>query len=126
MAKQTILLIEDDDSMVSLLQTLLEIEGYRAERLPGKIDMEVILAWVSNEKPDLVLLDVNLRQLNGLDLIRRVRQDEQLKGLPVLMTSGMELSKECLQAGANGFILKPFMPDELIGKIRGLLPAAGL
>jgi len=122
MAKQTILLIEDDDSMVSLLQTLLEIEGFRAECMQGKVGLEEVFAWILSEKPDLIIMDVNLRQLNGLDLIRRVRQDRLLEKVPVLMTSGMELSKECLQAGANGFILKPFMPDELVGKIRSFLP----
>lgn len=108
--------------MVSLLQTLLEIEGFRAECLQGKVDLEEVFAWILSEKPDLIIMDVNLRQLNGLDLIRRVRQDRLLEKVPVLMTSGMELSKECLQAGANGFILKPFMPDELVGKIRSFLP----
>lgn len=125
MLNQTILLIEDDDSMIFLLQTLLEIEGFRAVRLQGRTDLEGVLVWISSEKPDLVLLDVNLKQLNGIDLIQSIRQDEQLVNLPVLMTSGMELRKECLQAGASDFILKPFMPDELIDKIRSFLPAAG-
>jgi DNA-binding response OmpR family regulator len=69
----------------------------------------------------LILLDVHLRNVSGFDLVKGLRQDEQLKTTQVLMASGMELSVECRQAGADGFILKPFMPEELVGKIRNAL-----
>ena len=125
MALQTVLLVEDDISMLFLLQTLLEMEGYRVHVLDGNMDMGLALERVANTRPDLVLIDVHLRRLNGLDLVKHIRQDVRLAPIRVLMTSGMPMKEECYQAGADGFILKPFMPDELVGKIRSLLPVNG-
>ena len=118
---QKIMLIEDDETMLSLIQTLLEIEGYQVVGLDCIDDMDEILNVMRNEQPALVLLDVHLRCFNGLELLPRIHQDEALKGVRVLMSSGMELSFECGQQGADGFILKPYMPDELVGKIRNTL-----
>jgi DNA-binding response OmpR family regulator len=116
-----LMLIEDDDTMRSLLKTLLEFEGFTVAQLDGGGSMQEILEKLRLEKPALILLDVHLRNVSGFDLVKGLRQDEQLKTTQVLMASGMELSVECRQAGADGFILKPFMPEELVGKIRNAL-----
>jgi DNA-binding response OmpR family regulator len=116
-----LMLIEDDDTMRSLLKTLLEFEGFTVAQLDGGGSMQEILEKLRLEKPALILLDVHLRNVSGFDLVKGLRQDEQLKSTQVLMASGMELSVECRQAGADGFILKPFMPEELVGKIRNAL-----
>jgi len=116
-----LILIEDDDTMRSLLQTLLEFEGFQVLQLDGGTSLEDILSRLSRDKPDLVLLDVHLRNLSGFDLVKQMRQDEELKSIRVLMYSGMELSIQSRQAGADGFILKPFMPEDLVAKIRNTL-----
>jgi DNA-binding response OmpR family regulator len=116
-----VMLIEDDETMLSLIQTLLEMEGFEVVRVECIDDLELTLSEVRQELPDLVLLDVHLRCFNGLDLLQRLRQEQGLKGTRVLMSSGMELSFECGQQGADGFILKPFMPDELVSKIRATI-----
>jgi len=67
-----------------------------------------------------MLLDVHIREIDGLDIVRALRQDPLLAGIRVLMTSGMELQDKCLAAGANAFIMKPYMPDELIQRLRSL------
>jgi DNA-binding response OmpR family regulator len=113
-----ILLIEDDTTMLSLLTTLLEYEGYQVAPLNGEAGAEEIMRKMRNERPQLILLDVHLPGLSGFDLVRRMRGDDALKSTKVLMSSGMNLSLECRQAGADGFILKPYMPDELVKTIR--------
>lgn len=113
-----VMLIEDDPTMLSLIRTLLEIEGFQVTPLNGDIKIERILNALRKEKPDLILVDVHLRHTNGIDLLRAVRQDSELKSMTVLMSSGMELGVQCREAGADDFILKPFMPDELVHKIR--------
>ena len=113
-----ILLIEDDATMLSLLGTLLEFEGYQVALLNGEADAENILQKLRGEKPRLILLDVHLPGVSGFDLMRKMRTDEVLKSTKVIMSSGMDLSLECRQAGADGFILKPYMPEELVEKIR--------
>ena len=109
-----IMLLEDDVTMLSLLHTLLEIEGYQVSHT---LEYGSVLDSIRKEDPDLVILDVNLREINGLDVLESVRNDKELKDLVVIMSSGMDLREECREKGANDFILKPYMPDELVQKI---------
>lgn len=108
-----VMLIEDDPTMVSLLTTLLDLEGFMVNA-PTNHQIEGLLCTIANEHPQIALVDVNLRAGSGLDLVREIRHDPENKDIRILMSSGMNLRQECLQAGADGFILKPFMPDELI------------
>jgi DNA-binding response OmpR family regulator len=113
-----IMLAEDDLTMLRLLKTLMQLEGFESV---GLDDHENVLDAVYRESPDVLLLDVHLTQGNGLDFLRQMRADPRFDGLIVLMASGMSLKDECLAAGANEFLLKPFMPDTLINAIRSLL-----
>ena len=112
-----LLLIEDDATMLSLLCTLLEFEGFQVAPLNGAAGAEKILQRVRSEKPELVLMDVHLPGVSGFELMQRMRKDDVLKCTKVLMSSGMNLSIECQRAGADSFILKPYMPEELVKKI---------
>lgn len=116
-----ILLIEDDTTMLSLLSTFLEIEGFRITPLSGEAGAEEILRRVRSENPELILMDVHLPGVSGFDLVQRMRKDEVLKSTKVIMSSGMNLGVESQQAGADSFMLKPYMPDELVKKIRETL-----
>ena len=118
---QKILLIEDDHTMLALLSTLLRFEGYEITQLDRDDEISEVLTLIRQEEPALVLLDVHLRHINGLDLLNQMRAENDLAGLRVIMSSGMDLSEQCKQAGANSFILKPYMPDELIRRIRETL-----
>jgi DNA-binding response OmpR family regulator len=110
-----IALVEDDDTMRSLLRTLLEIEGFEVVAADPDEDP---FNLVMNAKPDVLLLDVHLKTGNGISLLKTLRENENTCSLTVLMTSGMDLEDTCLKNGADGFLLKPYMPDELINWIR--------
>jgi DNA-binding response OmpR family regulator len=115
-----IMLIEDDRTMLLLLSTLMQMEGF--EVCSSQDDSpEALLATIRRECPDVTILDVYLRQGSGLDLIKSIRADADLQGLRVLMTSGLDFKVECLEAGANDFLLKPYMPDDLIKSIKNLI-----
>lgn len=117
---EKIMLIEDDLSMISLLSTLLQMEGFDVAK--SKDDsLEKVVAAIKIELPELILLDVHLHQFSGFELLKRLRCDGMIKGVRVLMSSGLDMKEESLQSGADDFILKPYMPDDLIGKIRKLL-----
>lgn len=111
--------------MLSLLELLLQMEGFDVIKPAGDHNLENMLESLRQAKPSLVLLDVHLYNTNGFDFLRMIRKDEELKQIPVLMSSGMELSLECRQEGADGFILKPYMPDELVTKIRHTIGVRG-
>jgi two-component system phosphate regulon response regulator PhoB len=112
-----VMLIEDDQTMVSLLTTLLNLEGFMV-MLPKNNRMDGYLQSILEERPQVALVDVNLSTGNGIDLVKQIRKKPEISDMRVVMSSGLDLEKECIKAGANGFIQKPFMPDELINMIR--------
>jgi DNA-binding response OmpR family regulator len=110
-------LIEDDPDIAALLHVLLEMEGYSVRTI-GNHHVHALLEAILLERPQIALIDVNLAKGNGLDLVRSIRREPEIKETCILMTSGLNLEKESLQAGADGFIQKPFMPDELMKLIQ--------
>lgn len=115
-----ILLLEDDRDMTMLLETLLEIEGYQVRSYDSK---RPAVAQAEEEKPDLVLLDVHLGGKDGVEILRGMRASPALAGLRVVMTSGINMTEECLQEGANAFIVKPYMPENLLHLLSKVLEA---
>lgn len=111
-----VLLAEDDYTMVSLLKTLLSMEGFNVVTALDK--KESFLEVVRQERPDVILLDVHLGDRNGLDLVRDLRADPQLKETRVIMCSGINMEAECLTGGADDFLLKPYVVDDLLRKVR--------
>ena len=66
------------------------------------------------EKPDVLLMDVHLGDQNGLDIVTTIRENKDFSQMNIVMTSGLNVKEECLRRGANHFLLKPFMPDDLL------------
>ncbi len=119
-----ILIIDDDETMLELLQTLLTLEGFEASALEAKSPLAEMIKVIQAFQPQLILCDVLLKELDGLELLKMIRQQPDLNNIRVLMTSGMDFRRQCLEAQADGFILKPFMPDELVLNIQNILSAA--
>ncbi|GAB4579566.1 MAG: response regulator [Anaerolineales bacterium] len=110
-----ILLVDDDPITKTLLKTLLEMEGFNV--FPWDLGTDVI-EKVQAVEPDVVVMDVNLNGLNGIDVLRDLRAREKFQDVRVIMSSGMNYKDECAREGANAFLLKPYMPDDLIKVIR--------
>ena len=110
-----IMLAEDDHTMVTLLTTLLDMEGYQVVAL--SVDDDVYDA-VRNDRPDVLLLDVHLPHVNGLDVLDQLRENDETRDVKVVMTSGLNLELECKNHGANDFLLKPYMPDDLLNILK--------
>jgi DNA-binding response OmpR family regulator len=106
-----ILLAEDDKTMVSLLKTLLTMEGFEVLGLEADAD---IPAAALREKPDALFMDVHLGEQSGVEILEEIRSNKELADLRVVMTSGLDVREQCIRSGANAFLLKPFMPDDLI------------
>jgi CheY-like chemotaxis protein len=117
---ETVLIIEDDATMVVLLETLLDIEGFSVVAPPsaGSEDLVPLLAKV---KPDVAFIDIHLKKTNGLDLLRCIRQDQELNCIKIVMTSGIDLGSKCIAEGADAFLLKPYMPEDLVRLIRKVI-----
>lgn len=106
-----VMLAEDDLTMVSLLKTLLKMDGFEVVALDADDDVPAAL---KQERPDVLLLDVHLSNQNGLEILDVIRSSELTSHARVVMISGSNLKDECMKHGADGFLLKPFMPDDLI------------
>jgi CheY-like chemotaxis protein len=110
-----VLLAEDDPTMVSLLKVLLKMEGFDVVALDS--DANVPDAVV-RERPDVLFMDVHLGQQSGMDIMDAIRKNRETSDLRVVMTSGLNVQEECIRRGANHFLLKPFMPDDLISVLK--------
>ena len=117
-AGSPILLVEDEDQLRKIICRNLEKRGYRVVAAEtGAAALTALRA----APPALLLLDVNLRHLSGFEILHALRQDPQLHDMRVLMASGMDMTYRSRQEGADGFIAKPFEPDELIQTIQDTL-----
>jgi len=116
-----ILIVDDEETICYLLSRLLEREGYQVIKTTrGQEALEIIL----NEKPDLMVLDLNLPDLSGEMIYESVRQTPEVKNLPILIITGRNLpglSAKCLNGGADAFLAKPFENSELLAQTRALL-----
>jgi CheY-like chemotaxis protein len=119
-ALSKIMIVDDDRTTVRLLQTLLELDGFEVLAAPRGQD---VLELAGEANPDLFLMDYNLSDMNGGDVVRTLRSDPRFAETPVVMTSGMDVEQKALAAGATIFLVKPFEPDELPGLFNRLINA---
>ncbi|MCE5254198.1 MAG: response regulator transcription factor [Actinomycetia bacterium] len=117
-----ILVVDDDENLRRLVAAYLESEGYEVEQAA---DAEAALASVKRHEPDLILLDLMLPGLSGLEVARRVRVKRQI---PILMLTARGSEDDMLQgfdAGADDYLVKPFSPKVLVARVRALLRRSG-
>lgn len=117
---QTILIIEDDHTLLEGLQIFLEMEGYRTLTATNGDDG---LARARRFRPDIILTNYQMPGADGLEVVREIRADPSLAHTPVVfITANHQLSvrDEAAQAGADCFLRKPFSTYDLMEKIKGL------
>jgi two-component system alkaline phosphatase synthesis response regulator PhoP len=124
MHKPLILLIEDEEDIASLVKLQAEMSGYR---LHVEVDGLNGLLAIKREKPDLVLLDLMLPGQSGLDVCRKMKNDDDLKEIPVIMISAKSEEIDVvlgLELGADDYVTKPFSPKVLFSRVRAVLRRA--
>ena len=118
-----ILVVEDDPSILRGLQLNLSMEGYTVR---SAMDGEAGLALARSEGPDLLLVDVMLPKMGGLDLIRALREGDRETPILILSAKGQEADKVTgLQLGADDYVVKPFSLKELLARIAAALRRRG-
>jgi two-component system phosphate regulon response regulator PhoB len=121
MTQKTLLLVEDDPDLLEILRLTFEMEGYR---LVVAEDGEQALDKVKRHAPDLVVLDLMLPKLDGIEVCRRIRADAALQHIPILMLTAKGEESDVvlgLGIGADDYMIKPARPKELTARVRNLL-----
>ncbi|MBU8545305.1 MULTISPECIES: phosphate regulon transcriptional regulator PhoB [Roseomonadaceae] len=125
LAKPTILVVEDEAPLLTLLRYNLEKQGFRVEEAS---DGQEALMRVAEGKPDLILLDWMLPALSGLEVCRQIRRRPNTRDLPIIMVTARTEDQDAVRAldtGADDYISKPFVMDALLARIRALLRRSG-
>jgi DNA-binding response OmpR family regulator len=113
-----VLVVEDDDEIAQVLQRSLRLDGYEV-RLAG--DGEAALDAAGTFHPDLVILDLGLPRLDGMEVARRLRAADDVPILMLTARDALESRVEGLDAGADDYLVKPFERQELLARLRALL-----
>jgi putative two-component system response regulator len=124
LARELVLIAEDDIANQALLARLLERAGYRSFAVGDGRDA---LRAAMEENPDIVLLDIGLPGMSGLDVCRRLRADTRTVALPIILVTGQTSARDVvagLDAGADDFVRKPYDEAELMARIRSVLRLA--
>ena len=116
-----ILIVEDEQDLVRLLKYNLDKEGFRVNAVS---DGSLVLAEMRREEPDLLVLDLMLPGMDGLEICRQVRRHDRYSSIPILMLTARSDEADRvvgLEIGADDYVTKPFSMRELIARVRALL-----
>jgi two-component system, OmpR family, response regulator MprA len=113
-----VLVVEDDEEIAGVLQRSLRLEGYDV-RISG--DGEAALTEARSFVPDLVILDLGLPRLDGMEVARRLRADDDVPILMLTARDAVEARVAGLDSGADDYLVKPFERQELLARLRALL-----
>ena len=121
MVKERILIVEDEKDISELLEYNLQSEGF----VPVKaFDGNEALEMVKKERPDLILLDIMMPEMDGRDVCKALKRDEKTRHIPVVMLTAKSEESDVivgLELGADDYIVKPFSPKVLISRIKAVL-----
>ncbi|MGA9768933.1 MAG: response regulator [Blastocatellia bacterium] len=118
-----VLVVEDHHDTSFMLCRLLKMEGYEVEHA---IDGMVGYSTATNEHPDLIVTDIQMPRMNGIEMIKRIRQEDEFRQTPIIVMSayGKRIIDDAIKAGANDFVEKPIDFDKFLTTIRAKLPSA--
>jgi two-component system cell cycle response regulator DivK len=124
MSQKTILYVEDNEFNRKIVRQLLARTSYRLTEAP---DGEAGVAAALAAPPDLILMDIQLPKISGLDATRQLRSDARTAAVPIIVVTSFALSgdeQKAKAAGATAYLAKPYSPRELLAKIREIVPEA--
>lgn len=120
--KTKVLIIEDNEQNMYMLTFLLEAENYEViQSFSGKAGVEV----AKNDKPDIILLDIQLPEMDGYTVAKNIRTIDELKTTPIIAVTSYAMPgdrEKCVESGATGYIEKPINPDTFISQMNSFLP----
>lgn len=126
MSEKQIILVDDELSLLEIFSTMLKRKGFRVIEATNALDA---LDLVRKVKPDLLILDVMMPGMNGIELCRELRTWPDTHDTPILMLSALSdkgTIRASMDAGANGYLNKPVLQRELVSKVEQMVGMVGV
>lgn len=121
---KSIIIVDDDPDILSTLSDYLKREGFEVE---GAATAEGLFRYLHSHKPDLIILDIVLPDMNGFQICKNLKETEQFSSIPVIILSGQDKDTDQIfgfDLGALDYLVKPYSPDVLLAKVRSILKRA--
>jgi two-component system cell cycle response regulator DivK len=118
---QRIMVVEDQEDNRQILRDLLGSSGYD---LIEAWDGETALTTLASQRPDLILMDIQLPGIDGYEVTRRIKADPALRAIPIIAVTSYALSgdaEKAFEAGCDAYVTKPYSPRQLLAKVREYL-----
>ena len=123
---KTVIIVEDEPDAAEMFAEMMRVSGYRVIKIYRSTSA---IDTISTEKPDVVILDVMMPDISGLDVLRTMRKSPELENIPVIMVSAKSMPSDIkvgLDAGASHYLTKPVSFLDLKNAVNNLVPAYGL
>ncbi|MCD4715555.1 MAG: response regulator [Desulfobacterales bacterium] len=111
-----VLIVDDSSSMRAIIKKIIKVSGFSVGEFLVAADGKEALKVLKDEWVDIVLTDINMPNMNGMELIAEMKKDELIRSIPVVMvtTEGSEKKmQEAMDLGASGYVKKPFLPEDI-------------
>lgn len=121
-----IMVVDDNPDNLHLLAGILRKEGYKVRPVRNS---SMVFVSINSTLPELILLDIQMPEMNGFDVCQRLKANERTREIPIIFLSGStdrEDKEKAFAAGGADYISKPFLPEEVIARVRGHLPTSSL
>jgi len=115
-----VLIVDDSNAMRAVIKKIISMSGFKMDKCLDAENGREALDTLAHEWVDVIISDINMPVMNGLELLARLKKDDLYREIPVIMIStegSEERMREALDGGALGFIKKPFLPEELRRKL---------
>jgi two-component system chemotaxis response regulator CheY len=115
-----VLIVDDSNAMRAVIKKIIAMSGFKMDQCLNAGNGREALEALAHEWVDVIISDINMPEMNGLELLARLKRDDLYREIPVIMIStegSDERMREAMACGAHGFIKKPFLPEELRKKL---------
>ena len=119
-----VLIVDDSSSMRAIIKKTIKVSGFDVGEFLAAADGKEALRILTEKWVDVVLTDINMPKMSGIELITEMKQDELMRSIPVVMVTtegSKKMMQEAMDLGARGYVKKPFLPEDIRGTLSSIM-----